>query len=68
MSKAEHMCVACNRNTAGCERMRLRDNTGKFVASIHTECIFDVALAPDTRPGSIVFEAEPLEDESNEEE
>ena len=38
-NQSEHMCLECNRNTAGCDRVRLRVK-GKFVASIHAECAF----------------------------
>lgn len=37
--RPEHMCAVCNRNTSGCDRVRLRKD-GKFVASIHAECAF----------------------------
>ena len=43
----EHMCIVCNRNTAGTPRLRLRTKQGagkgkgiRWIASIHFECAF----------------------------
>lgn len=35
-----HMCVKCNRNTSGCDRVVLRE-AGKVVKTMHAECAFD---------------------------
>lgn len=38
----EHICQACNRNTSGTERLRVKRGR-KFIASMHVECVFDIA-------------------------
>jgi hypothetical protein len=35
-----HMCVKCNRNTNGCDRVVLRE-AGEVVKTMHAECAFD---------------------------
>ena len=42
LTRPEHMCQVCNRNTAGCHRIRLQRD-GRFVASMHAECAFGVS-------------------------
>lgn len=42
LTRLEHMCQICNRNTAGCHRVRLQRG-GKFIASVHAECALGVS-------------------------
>jgi hypothetical protein len=41
LTRPEHMCQVCNRNTCGTERVRLKRG-GRFVASMHAQCAFGV--------------------------
>lgn len=45
--RPEHMCIKCNRNTAGTSRIRLR-RKGVFIASMHSTCAFDLRWTADT--------------------
>lgn len=49
-----HMCVKCNRNTSGCDRIILRRD-GVVVATMHADCAFDEPWTADVTVEGVEF-------------